>query len=109
MSGQRVRFHNPISKEFQNNPAEKEATPLTEAIQFSSKYIAMLHIGLTMFLSILAEQCLKDYTVYCYANKKNKGMRLTTAEVPTSVKKIQLPLHPLEEVKESKDFMALHT
>ena len=107
-SGQRVGFHNPISNEL-HSPAERETTPLSEAIKLSSEYIATLHLGLTTFLSTLVEQCLKDYAVYFYANEKNKGMRLNTAQVPTSIKKIRLTLHPLEEVKESEDFMALHT
>ena len=93
-SGQRVGFHNPISNEFHNSPAEKDATPLREATKLSSEYIATLHIGLTTFLSTLAEHCLKDYAVYFYASEKNKGMRLNTAQVPTSIKKIRLTLHP---------------
>ena len=108
-SSPRVGFHNPISSELNNSPAEKEATPLREALKLSLEYIATLHIGLTTFLSTLAEQCLKDYAVYFYAHEKNKGMRLDPTQVPTSIKKIRLTLHPLEEVKESEDFMALHT
>ena len=36
-------------------------------------------------------------------------MSLGDNPVPTSVKKIRLTLQPLEEVKESEDFMALQT
>jgi hypothetical protein len=107
--GRRVSFHSQISTNFQRNPTESEKTPtpLEAALAVSLVHIATLHTELTTFLSHLVERCLKDYAEYFYANEKNTRMRLNTAPVPSSVKKIKLNLQPLEEVRECEDFKAL--
>jgi len=106
----RVAFHHPISTTVQSTTrtdAEKIITPLEAALALSSEYIATLHFGLTTYLSNLVEKCLKEYATFFYAHEKNKGMHLNAAQIPPSVKKIKLTLLPLEEVRESEDFMAL--
>ena len=107
--GRRVSFHSQISTDFQSNPTESEKTPtpLEAALAVSLAHIVTLHTELTTFLSHLVERCLKDYAEYFYANEKNTRMRLNTAPVPSSVKKIKLNLQPLEEVRECEDFKAL--
>lgn len=111
-SERRVAFHNPeitCVQSTSRTDTEKILTPLEAALNVSLEYIATLHIGLTTFLSDLVEKCLKEYAVFFYAHEKNRGMRLNNAPVPTSVKKIKLTLLPLDEVRASEDFMALHT
>lgn len=104
----RVAFRHPITTQH-TAAIDRTPTPLEAALNQSSAHIATLHPGLTTFLTQLVERCLKEYAEFFYANEKNKEMRLSAAPVPTSVKRIRLTLLPLEEVKESEDYMALHT
>jgi hypothetical protein len=106
----RVTFHR--STYYRSSLTEKDnhgPTPLEAALDLSQKYIATLHSGVTTFLTELVERCLKEYAEFFYSNEKSQGMSLGTAQVPASVKKIKLTLQPLEEVKESEDYKALHT
>lgn len=84
-SGRRVTFSSPPKS--QPNNSDKIATPLEAALALSQAYIVTLHSGLTTFLSQLVERCLKEYAAYFWANENNKGMRLSTASIPTAVKK----------------------
>jgi len=109
-SERRVAFHYPVSTTVHSTDrtnVEKIITPLEAALAVSSEYIATLHFGLTTYLSDLVEKCLKEYATFFYAHEKHRGMRLNTASVPPSVRKIKLTLLPVEEVRESEDFMAL--
>ena len=111
-SDRHVRFHHPIASHLRSGTssiATELPTPLLAATTIASRYIATLHIGLTTFLSTLVDQSLKAYSVYFQSSSKNNEMRLNLTHVPTSIKKIRLTLQPLEEVKESEDFKALHS
>lgn len=85
-------FHNPEITTVQRasrTDTEKTLMPLEAALKVSLEYITMLHIGLTIYLSDLVEIWLKEYAGFFYAHKKNRGMCLNNAPVPTSVKMIK--------------------
>jgi hypothetical protein len=111
-STRHVRFHHMIASQMKTGnmmTTNELPTPLLAATTIASQYVAMLHVGLTTFLSTIVDQCLKAYSVYFHSSAKNNEMRLNLNHVPTSVKKIRLTLQPLDEVKESEDYKALHT
>lgn len=84
-------------------------SPLEAAITLSRKYIETLHSGVTTFLTFLTEQCLKEYSEFFQSTMKTqRGSNLGTAPIPTSIKRIRLTLQPMEEVKESEGYKALH-
>jgi hypothetical protein len=109
-----VAFKNPIdSSEGPGQPntsnSDDSPTPLAAALSVKAQHIAALHLGLRTFLDQLADKCLRSYATYFRNIAKYRELSLKDSPVPTSIKKIRLTLQPLEEVKESEDFMALQT
>ena len=105
----RVTFARTASISSPIEVVEHYPSPLEAAIALSRKYIETLHSGVTTFLTFLTEQCLREYSEFFQSTMKTqRGSHLGTAPIPTSIKRIKLTLQPMEEVKESEGYKALH-
>ena len=109
-SERQVAFQQPLeTTQKTGNTSPDRQSPLVAAIKLASQHIQTLHYGLTTFLMTLTEQCLRAYSVHHHSSAKIREMRLNPTHVPNSIKKIRLTLQPLDEVKASKDYQALHS
>jgi len=83
-------------------------TPLVIALELGTRYVATLHEEAQPFLRECVEQAIGSFATYYWKQKKHQEMVEDPNYVPSSCK-IGLTLNAVSEVRESEDFITLHT